>query len=148
MTQLDAMTIKWCQTQPAHSAKQTNPEGTSLIPRQMGDFLIGTTDESIAARIIERIGKRVKFQHEENLTITFLGLFKHWDRHRLVQDCNGADVKILMSSKGHLKGHSVFPLNVRRTPPTHDWKQPGWWQRLHRLCELFQHLCTLSRRPQ
>ena len=37
-----------------------------MIPRQVGDFLSGTTDESIAERIAARIGKQSKFHHVEN----------------------------------------------------------------------------------
>ena len=79
--------------------KRTDSEGTILILRQVDDFLIGTTDKSIAERITKRVGEQVKFQHEENLPTTFLGL---------AEDCDGADVKqfnesVLMSSKGHVK---------------------------------------------
>ena len=89
--------------------KRTDPEGTILILRQVDDFLIGTTDESIAERITKRIGKRVKFQHEENLPMTFLGL---------AEDCNGVNVEqfnnlIPMSSKGY----------IERMLKTHGWNK-------------------------
>ena len=88
--------------------KRTDAEVAILISRQVDDILIGTTDKAIAERITERIGKRVKFQHEENLPITFLGL--------LVEDCDGVDIKqfndsILMSSKG----------NIERMLKSHGW---------------------------
>ena len=36
------------------------------IPRQVNDFLSGTTNNSIVERIAERIGKQTKLQHVEN----------------------------------------------------------------------------------
>ena len=79
--------------------KRTDSEGTILIPREVDDFLIGTTDKFIAERITERIGKQVKFQYEENPPTTFLGL---------AEDHDGADVRqfndsIPMQSKGCAK---------------------------------------------
>ena len=76
--------------------KRSDLEGTIFILRQADDFPIETTDQAVAKGITRRIGERVKFQHEENLPITFLGL---------VEDHNGADIRqfndsILVSAKG------------------------------------------------
>ena len=81
--------------------KRTDSCQTVSILRQVDDFLAGTSDKSIAERIAGKIGKQVKFHHEENPPNTFLGL---------VEDCNGVDVK-LMSAKGH----------IERMPKTHGW---------------------------
>ena len=75
--------------------KRNDSEGTILVLRQADDFPIDTTDQAIAERITKQIGGRVKFQHEENLLMIFLGL---------VGNHSGADIRqfnksILMSSK-------------------------------------------------
>ena len=45
------------------------------INEQVDDFLVGTTNESIAVRTIERIGERVNLQLEKkNAPIAFLDL--------------------------------------------------------------------------
>ena len=72
-----------------------------MIPRQVEDFLIGTTDESIAKTITKRTGKRVKFQHKENLPITSTKVQGWASETRicfdvalgLVEDHCGADAK-------------------------------------------------------
>ena len=75
----------------------------------MDDFLIGTTDEALAKKLTKRIGEKVKFKHEKDLPITFLGL---------VEDYNGCEIKqykdsILMSSRAY----------IERLLKTHGWEQ-------------------------
>ena len=93
------------------------------------------TDESIAARIIKRIDKRVKFSTREK----FLGLFKvqGWASETmtrcdsalgLVEDQNGVDVKRFndwtpMSPKGCIEGHLVS--SVRADCITRICKEKG-----------------------
>ena len=67
--------------------QKKDSKGMILIPWQVDDFPIGTTDESIAGRITERICEQVKFQHEENPPIAFLGLAEDHDgvEHHTIQ---------------------------------------------------------------
>ena len=56
--------IKWHQTQPAHSAEQTNTAGTIPIPGQVDDFLIGT-GESLPNKSLKELANKANFQHVE-----------------------------------------------------------------------------------
>ena len=82
--------------------RRTDSEGTVLILRQVDDFPIGTKDKETAKRSANQIGERVKFKHEKDMPITFMGL---------VDDCNGAEIEqcndlTLMSSGAHIERSS------------------------------------------
>ena len=107
-------------------------EGTILIPRQVDDFLVGTTNEEAAKRLTKRTGEEVKFEHEKDLPIAFLGL---------VNDCDGVEIKqhndsTLMSSRAY----------VERLLTIHGWdaespnaKSPGQWSP-HAMPHLLPHI--------
>ena len=73
-------------------------------------MLIGTTDMEIAKAISDEIGKHVKFDHETDIPMTFLGL---------VEDYNGVDIEqysdcIHISSKSYIERKSHQDLTKKQ----------------------------------
>ena len=74
----------------------------------MDDILIGTETEASAKVISDKIGSYVKFDHEKEIPITFVGM---------VNDHNGVDIEqhadcIHVTSKSH----------IERLLKTHGWE--------------------------
>ena len=90
--------------------KQITKSGeTIFLLRQVDDILIATNNQAIAESITKRTGEHVKFKHEQELPITFMGI---------VEDYNGCDVSqfkdsILLSSKSY----------IERMLKTHGWER-------------------------
>ena len=66
---------------------------------QVDDFPIGTKDKETAKRSANQIGERVKFKHEKDMPITFMGLVDNHDGVEIKQ-CNDS---MLMSSRACIK---------------------------------------------
>ena len=79
-----------------------------LLIRQVDDICIGCKSEDLAKSITNQIGEKVKFEHEDSLPITFMGLAK---------DCKGVDIEqysdsICVSAQAY----------IERLLKTHNWE--------------------------
>ena len=82
-----------------------------LLICQVDDICTACLNEELAKDITNQIGEKVKFQHEESLPITFLGL---------VRDYTGVDIQqystaISISAEGY----------IERLLKTHGWDKPS-----------------------